>query len=224
MGYTSDDPAAARRHLDAADHLAGGTRRPVAGYLYGIAAECAVKAIQRRRGPCRVHRSRAMYSPIASARVSPGDSMPKRLTSPGTPWVAGPSMRKSGAGSWGRGSWSVRRCSRGVAPRWAGPASSGGWRRSRPPRARGRPGSRGPRGPRGPAIRGRGRSAPDRPSPGSGARRARRPAGPGRPGAARAPGRSGRNSCPWRSVRGGCAAGRDPRWCAPRRRPGGRRH
>jgi hypothetical protein len=38
-------PAAARRHLEAADALVGGVRCDVAGYLYGIAAECACKAM-----------------------------------------------------------------------------------------------------------------------------------------------------------------------------------
>jgi hypothetical protein len=39
-------PSAARRHLLAADILfQEGSRRDVAGYLYGIAAECAIKAI-----------------------------------------------------------------------------------------------------------------------------------------------------------------------------------
>lgn len=44
MTYTPDLPAAARRHLEAADALEH-KRRDVAGYLYGIAAECAVKAM-----------------------------------------------------------------------------------------------------------------------------------------------------------------------------------
>ncbi len=34
---------AAHRHLDAAERLFDGNRKDVAGYLYGIAAECAVK-------------------------------------------------------------------------------------------------------------------------------------------------------------------------------------
>lgn len=39
-------PAAARRHLIAADLLNNVDARPdVAGYLYGIAAECAIKAM-----------------------------------------------------------------------------------------------------------------------------------------------------------------------------------
>src|SRR5690606_4468886 len=37
--------------------------------------------------------------PMARLAVRPGDSMPNRFTSPGTPCVAGPAMMKSAAGS-----------------------------------------------------------------------------------------------------------------------------
>ena len=43
MAFTHKLPEAARRNLRAADVLDEGHRRDVAGYLYGIAAECAVK-------------------------------------------------------------------------------------------------------------------------------------------------------------------------------------
>lgn len=45
MAFTHDLPRAAHRHLQAADMLraAPGHRKDVAGYLYGIAAECAIK-------------------------------------------------------------------------------------------------------------------------------------------------------------------------------------
>jgi hypothetical protein len=44
MAYDVDMRQAARRHLDAAQKLADACQRAdVAGYLYGIAAECAVK-------------------------------------------------------------------------------------------------------------------------------------------------------------------------------------
>lgn len=43
MAFTHKLPDAARRHLQAADLLDSGHRRDVAGYLYGIAAECAIK-------------------------------------------------------------------------------------------------------------------------------------------------------------------------------------
>ena len=45
MAFQIDMRAAARRHLQAAEALAGGHRRDVAGYLFGIAAECALKAM-----------------------------------------------------------------------------------------------------------------------------------------------------------------------------------
>lgn len=47
MSFTANLPAAAHRHLDAADALASATppRRPVAAYLYGLAAELALKAM-----------------------------------------------------------------------------------------------------------------------------------------------------------------------------------
>lgn len=44
MSFLPDMPAAARRHLEAADSLPE-KRCDVAGYLYGIAAECAIKAM-----------------------------------------------------------------------------------------------------------------------------------------------------------------------------------
>ena len=47
MAFTHDLPGAARRNLEAADKLykpdKGPHRKDVAGYLYGIAAECAIK-------------------------------------------------------------------------------------------------------------------------------------------------------------------------------------
>ena len=45
MAFTLSLPKAARRHLNAAQTLAEGHHRPVAGYLYGIAAECAIKSM-----------------------------------------------------------------------------------------------------------------------------------------------------------------------------------
>ena len=51
MAFTSDMTKAARRHLSAADTIRDGVHRGVAGYLYGIAAECAVKAMMEATGP-----------------------------------------------------------------------------------------------------------------------------------------------------------------------------
>src|SRR5271166_4619837 len=51
MAFATDMSAAARRHLEAGDSLAKGRkRRDVAGYLYGIAAECAIKAMMLELG------------------------------------------------------------------------------------------------------------------------------------------------------------------------------
>lgn len=45
LSFTMNLAAAARRHLLAAQELVGGHRLDVAGYLFGIAAECAIKAM-----------------------------------------------------------------------------------------------------------------------------------------------------------------------------------
>lgn len=51
MPYTPNMKASARRHFDAAKRLYDdGKRKDVAGYLYGVAAECAVKAMVRDTG------------------------------------------------------------------------------------------------------------------------------------------------------------------------------
>ena len=50
MSYSTDYASAARRHLEAADGLDQTKRRDVAGYLYGIAGECAFKQIMRESG------------------------------------------------------------------------------------------------------------------------------------------------------------------------------
>lgn len=47
--YVPDTTKAAHRHWDAAEALPD-TNRGVAGYLYGLAAECAVKAIMEQEG------------------------------------------------------------------------------------------------------------------------------------------------------------------------------
>ncbi len=52
-------------------------------------------------GPPNSASSTATSSAMAIALVSPGDSIPNRFTSPGTPCSAGPSIRKSGAFSCG---------------------------------------------------------------------------------------------------------------------------
>ena len=49
MAYTADMPAAARRSLEAAKMIPAGPRQDVAGYLFGIAAECAIKSMTSTR-------------------------------------------------------------------------------------------------------------------------------------------------------------------------------
>lgn len=50
MSLKIDMAAAARRHLEAADRLSERDYRCVAGYVYGLAAECAVKAMMVSAG------------------------------------------------------------------------------------------------------------------------------------------------------------------------------
>lgn len=50
MGYAIDLPTSARRHFEAARELSTGRQRAVAGYLYGMAVECAIKAMMHDAG------------------------------------------------------------------------------------------------------------------------------------------------------------------------------
>jgi hypothetical protein len=50
MAFAVDMEAAARRHLEAANCLMECGCRSVAGYIYGLAAECAAKAMLRGAG------------------------------------------------------------------------------------------------------------------------------------------------------------------------------
>lgn len=50
MDYAINMQRAANRHFQAAEALAGHTHRRVAGYLYGIAAECAIKVAMTESG------------------------------------------------------------------------------------------------------------------------------------------------------------------------------
>ena len=42
---------------------------------------------------CHFKNLEAIYSAIAILEVRPGDSIPKRLTRPGTPWISSPCMK-----------------------------------------------------------------------------------------------------------------------------------
>lgn len=50
MGYSRSYALSSKRHRQAADELYAGPRKDVAGYLYGVAAECAVKELMRLSG------------------------------------------------------------------------------------------------------------------------------------------------------------------------------
>jgi hypothetical protein len=47
MAFTWDMPASARRHLESANILSEQPKIDVAGYLFGVAAECAIKAMMQ---------------------------------------------------------------------------------------------------------------------------------------------------------------------------------
>ena len=50
QSFNTNMRAAARRHQEAAETLHAGTRQDVAGYLYGLAAECGIKALMLTLG------------------------------------------------------------------------------------------------------------------------------------------------------------------------------
>src|SRR3954454_10879085 len=50
QSYDSDMRAAAHRHLEAGEHLNSTNRKDVAGYLFGLAAECALKRMMLASG------------------------------------------------------------------------------------------------------------------------------------------------------------------------------
>lgn len=93
MPYPPDLPSAARRHLEAADRLAEfdgelpkGPRRDVAGYLYGIAAECALKAMMidvplRPLAPSR-RREDPFYAHFPALRTMLRDTLHGRTSLP----------------------------------------------------------------------------------------------------------------------------------------------
>ncbi len=74
-------------------------RRNLVARLGTLSAAAAGTAAPGRGGRSQSFSRDATCSAIASDAVSPGDSMPNRFTSPGTPCSAGPWIRKSRAGS-----------------------------------------------------------------------------------------------------------------------------
>ena len=86
MAYACDMRAAAYRHLEAAEELADGKRRDVAGYLYGIAAECGIKAmmleINIRPLPIAQRRDDPFYAHFPDLRTMLRSSLGGRLAAP----------------------------------------------------------------------------------------------------------------------------------------------
>lgn len=85
MSYALDLPAAAQRHFLAAETLVSGHRRDVAGYLYGISIECAVKAMMRDAGlrpmPPEDRRFDPFYAHFPALRTLLRDSLQGRRSS-----------------------------------------------------------------------------------------------------------------------------------------------
>lgn len=50
QSYDKDMASSARRHLRAGEHLINTERKDVAGYLFGVAAECAIKQMMIASG------------------------------------------------------------------------------------------------------------------------------------------------------------------------------
>lgn len=83
MGFTHDLPNAARRNLQAADELNKGHRRDVAGYLYGIAAECAVKQMMKPVSfPPQKDKDAAFFSHFPELRTLLRDALNGRNLKP----------------------------------------------------------------------------------------------------------------------------------------------
>jgi hypothetical protein len=86
MAYACDMRSAAFRHFEAAEQLAVGARRDVAGYLYGIAAECGIKAmmidINMRPLPIEHRRSDPFFAHFPELRTMLRSSLSGRLSAP----------------------------------------------------------------------------------------------------------------------------------------------
>jgi hypothetical protein len=82
MGYLPDLHSAAFRHLEAANELAKTRRRDVAGYLYGLAAECGVKAMMQEASlrplPLQERRNDPFYAHFPELRSMLRDSLSGR--------------------------------------------------------------------------------------------------------------------------------------------------
>jgi hypothetical protein len=72
MTFTASLRAAANRHLEAAATLDSGRRRDVAGYLFGIAAECAIKELMNLAG---IRDKEAQYQHFPELRTTLRNSL-----------------------------------------------------------------------------------------------------------------------------------------------------
>ena len=84
MTFPPNMPVSARRHLYAAEALDNGHRRDVAGYLYGIAAECAIKAmmLEANLRPTGDRRNDPFYLHFPQLRTALLDNMAGRRATP----------------------------------------------------------------------------------------------------------------------------------------------
>jgi predicted nucleotidyltransferase len=80
MAYTTDMSAAARRLLDAARRLDLAGRRDVAAYLFGLAAECALKAVAQTIPEAR--RDEVLYAHFPELRTRLRDVLTGRRAQP----------------------------------------------------------------------------------------------------------------------------------------------
>jgi hypothetical protein len=83
VAFTHNLPEAAYRNLQAADTLDSGHRRDVAGYLYGIAAECAVKQMIKAVSlPPENDRNAIFYAHFPELRTLIRDALKGRGSKP----------------------------------------------------------------------------------------------------------------------------------------------
>lgn len=86
MKYTLNLPNSARRHFLAAELLVETERKDVAGYLYGIAAECAVKAMMLQAGiiplPARQRKDDPFFQHFPQLQSSLRDRLKGRISTP----------------------------------------------------------------------------------------------------------------------------------------------
>jgi hypothetical protein len=83
MAFIPKMPEAARRNLQAAEELDAGHRRDVAGYLYGIAAECAIKEmIKPIPVPAEHDKDAIFYAHFPKLRTLLRDALDGRRVAP----------------------------------------------------------------------------------------------------------------------------------------------